>query len=57
MFYFVFVVFAAAFAMYDVDGDGKISHKDLLDILTLTVKFQGVEGKEAIKVLMYCMIG
>ena len=36
--------------MYDVDGDGKISHKDLLDILMLTVKFQGLDDKESEKV-------
>lgn len=40
-----------AFTMYDVDGDGKISHKDLLDILSLTVMLQGLSAEEATKVL------
>lgn len=41
---------AVAYALYDCDGDGKISHKDLMDVLSATTKFEGVEGSAAVRV-------
>ncbi len=39
-----------AFSLLDVDGDGKISHRDLLYILTATVTLLGQDEREWAKV-------
>ena len=43
-------VFPVAFLLYDVDGDGRISHRDLMAILNDTVTLVGQDDRDRTKV-------